>query len=81
MGAAGFKTFVYPSLTLKLNQRARVDAAMEIGNVSDKVTITAEAPNLQTDTTQVGSVINSTSGTSPILRWSRCTSIRNWPAI
>jgi hypothetical protein len=57
--APGFKTFVYPSLTLELNQRARVDAAMEIGNVSDKVTVTAEAPQLQTDTTQVGSVINS----------------------
>ncbi len=62
--AQGFKTFVYPNLTLELNQRARLDAAMQIGAVSDKVTITSEAPPLQTDTTQVGSVINQTTITN-----------------
>src|SRR5579884_3768544 len=56
----GFKTYVNPGFTLEVNQRARIDVTMEVGQVSENVSVTAEAPLLQTDTTQVGSVINST---------------------
>jgi Carboxypeptidase regulatory-like domain/TonB dependent receptor/TonB-dependent Receptor Plug Domain len=57
--ANGFKTFVNPEITLELNQRARVDVAMQVGAVSETVEVTGEAPLLQTDTTQVGAVISS----------------------
>src|SRR5579862_167096 len=58
--AQGFKTYVNSQLALELNQRARVDVPMEVGAISESVSVTGEAPVLQTDTTQVGAVISST---------------------
>jgi hypothetical protein len=56
--AKGFKTLLHPSLTLEVNQRARLDIAMQVGGVTETVTVSAEAALLQTETTQVGSVIS-----------------------
>ena len=55
--AKGFKTTVQPALTLEVNQRARVDVPMQVGGITETVTVSAEAALLQTETTQVGSVI------------------------
>ncbi|HZT36782.1 MAG TPA: carboxypeptidase regulatory-like domain-containing protein [Bryobacteraceae bacterium] len=55
--ASGFKTYVQPRITLEVNQRARIDAQMQVGAVSESISVTSEAPMLQTETTQVGSVI------------------------
>jgi hypothetical protein len=55
--AKGFKTHVAPSLTLEVNQRARLDVKMEVGGLTETVTVSAEGALLQTETTQVGSVI------------------------
>src|SRR4051794_20063190 len=41
--APGFKTFVQPHLTLELNQRARVDAPLEVGAVSEQISVSADA--------------------------------------
>jgi hypothetical protein len=57
--AKGFQTAVHPAFTLELNQTARVDVQMTIGEVSQTVEVTASAPVLQTDTTQLGTIINS----------------------
>ncbi|HSU66364.1 MAG TPA: carboxypeptidase-like regulatory domain-containing protein, partial [Tepidisphaeraceae bacterium] len=54
----GFKTNVVPSVTLEVNQRARLDIAMEVGGITETVTVSGEAAQLQTETTQVGTVIN-----------------------
>lgn len=56
--APGFKTFVQSSLHLDVNQRARLDVPMQIGVVTESVSVTGEAALLQTDTTQVGTQIN-----------------------
>ena len=56
--AKGFKTALQQSLTLEVNQRARLDFAMQVGGVTETVTVSAEAALLQTETTQVGSVIS-----------------------
>jgi hypothetical protein len=58
--APGFKTVVNPDITLEVNQRARLDAAMEVGAVTESVQVTGEAPLLQTDTTQVGATVDAT---------------------
>jgi Carboxypeptidase regulatory-like domain len=58
--APGFDTAVQPPITLVLNQRARVDFKMKVGAVSNTVQVTSEAPQLQSDTTQVSTLINST---------------------
>jgi len=56
--AQGFKTFVQASLHVDLNQRARLDVQMQVGALTESVSVTADAALLQTDTTQVGTQIN-----------------------
>ncbi|MDQ6707968.1 MAG: carboxypeptidase-like regulatory domain-containing protein, partial [Acidobacteriota bacterium] len=58
--AAGFKTAVRPHIGLELNARDRIDVQMEIGAVTENVTVAADSAILQTDTTQVGEVLNPT---------------------
>ena len=57
--AKGFKTYVNPELTLEVNQRARVDVALQVGAITESIEVTGEAALLQTDTTQVGSTVDS----------------------
>ena len=62
--AKGFQTAVRPAFTLELNQTARVDVQMTIGEVSQTVEVTAAAPTLQTDSTVLGTIINSDTATN-----------------
>jgi hypothetical protein len=55
----GFRTAIRPGIILEVNQRARVNIIMELGQVAESVEVTGEAPLLQTDTTIVGSTITS----------------------
>src|ERR1700733_4857580 len=45
----GFKRFLRENVSLPSAQTLRIDASMEVGNASESVTITAEAPLLQTE--------------------------------
>src|ERR1700730_9660120 len=56
--APGFKAFVQERLHLDVNERARVDVPMQVGAISESVSVSADAALLQTDTTQVGTEIN-----------------------
>jgi hypothetical protein len=56
--ASGFQTAVYPPFTLVLNQTARIDVGMKVGQVTESVEVTGAAPVLQTDTTQVSTIID-----------------------
>jgi hypothetical protein len=56
--AQGFQTALYPAFTLVLNQTARVDVAMKVGQVSETVEVTGVAPVLKTEATQVDTIIN-----------------------
>ena len=49
----------YPPFTLQLNQTARINVQMKVGKVSETVEVTGSAPVLQTQTTEVGNVIDS----------------------
>lgn len=55
----GFKTEVRTGITLQVQQVARVDFTLQVGEITDRVTVTAEAPLLETETSSVGQVINS----------------------
>jgi len=57
--ATGFKTAVRPPLALELNQTARMDVTMSIGEVAQTVEVTSAPPLLSTDTMQVGTIIDS----------------------
>ena len=58
--ATGFETTVQPPFTLVLNQTARLDFKMKVGAVTETVQVTSELPQLQTDTTQVSTLIDTT---------------------
>ncbi len=57
--AKGFKTFVVSSLVLEVNQRARIDATLQVGALTESIEVTGQAALLQTDTTQVGATVDS----------------------
>ncbi len=56
---AGFQTSVRPGVTLVLDQVARLDFQLQVGQVSQTLEVNAEAPLLQTETTQLSTVIES----------------------
>jgi hypothetical protein len=55
--ASGFQTAVRPPFSLQLDQAAKVDITLAIGQVSQQMVVTSEAPQLQTETTQVSTVM------------------------
>jgi len=57
--AKGFQTAHRTGLDLSMNQTAKADFAMTLGQVSETVEVTASAPLLQTQSTEVGQIIDS----------------------
>jgi hypothetical protein len=62
--ASGFSKEVYPAFTLILNQVARIDFQLKVGNVSQTVEVTAAPPLLQTDSTELGTLLDSSAATA-----------------
>jgi len=62
--APGFQTAVYPPFTLVLNQTARVDVQLKVGKVSETVEVTGAAPILQTQSTEVSTLIDANTAES-----------------
>ena len=66
--AQGFKQYRQTGITLETGATARVDLQLEIGAVADSVTVEADAPLLNADTSSVGSVVrNSTIANMPLV--------------
>ena len=55
--AAGFRRFVRENIVLSVDSIVRVDAKMEVGQVSDSVTVNDAPPILKTDRTDVSRII------------------------
>jgi hypothetical protein len=55
---SGFQASLYPAITLVLNQVARIDVELKVGQVSQTVEVTGAAPVLKTESTQVDTIIN-----------------------
>jgi hypothetical protein len=58
ISAPGFKKYVRGGVVLELQQQARLDASLEIGQLSEAVTVTADASALETTISTVGDVVN-----------------------
>src|SRR6184192_2663332 len=57
--APGFQTFSTTDVDLKVNDQLHVDVTLDVGSVTEKVEISANAVQVQTENTQLGDVIES----------------------
>ena len=55
---AGFQTEIRNGITLTVGRQAVVDFALKVGQLADKVTITAEAPLVETTTSAMSSLVD-----------------------
>jgi hypothetical protein len=56
--SAGFKTFVRPGVFLETSAEIRIDAILEIGAITEQVTVTAATPVIETESGRIGTVID-----------------------
>ena len=54
----GFRTYVQSPITLLVDQRARADVKLEVGETTTLVTVGAEVTAVQTDSSSIGEVVD-----------------------
>jgi hypothetical protein len=59
ISARNFKTFEHRGITLQVADSKQIDAKLEVGEVSENVTVTSEAPLIDTNSATSGTVIDS----------------------
>jgi hypothetical protein len=57
---AGFKKYSAEGIKLSVNDRLRVDIALQVGAITETITVVGEAPVVQTESAEVGTVITGT---------------------
>ena len=62
--ASGFKKKTVTGLVLEVNQEARIDLPLEVGQVTESVTVAGSQALLQTENASVGQVIDNTYNTN-----------------
>src|SRR3954468_4617204 len=60
----GFSSVSHEAFVLTVNQVARIDVGLKVGQVSETVEVTGAAPVLETDVTQVDTIINAATNDS-----------------
>jgi hypothetical protein len=55
----GFRTFQQSRIVIDANSAIRIDVKLELGEVTEKVTVESQAVHVETQSTQMGEVINS----------------------
>ncbi len=56
--AKGFRKIVQSNVTLQVSQRLKLDLALQVGEVSETIEVSAAPPLLESQSSSVGSVIN-----------------------
>ena len=62
--ASGFQSMTQSNIVLQLNQIAKLDFKLQVGNVATSIEVTGVAPVLQTEATQLGQVIDARTNTT-----------------
>jgi Carboxypeptidase regulatory-like domain len=62
--AKGFQSSAFPAFTLVLNQTARLDAQMKMGSMNETVEVSGETPLLQTQSTELSTIIDANTVTT-----------------
>ncbi|MEK7755374.1 MAG: carboxypeptidase-like regulatory domain-containing protein [Acidobacteriota bacterium] len=57
--AAGFKKFIHEGIELNVNRNARVDAALEVGQLTEQLQVTGDVPLVDTYQVQMGALVDS----------------------
>ena len=57
--SSGFKQFLQTGITLSTAQTVRIDVKLEVGNIQEVVTVSADAPLLATENASVAQVVSS----------------------
>jgi hypothetical protein len=57
--APGFQQFIATDIALKVNDQLRVEITLEVGSVQQEVSVAANAVQVETESTQIGDVIDS----------------------
>jgi hypothetical protein len=60
----GFQSAQQSNITLQLNQVAKIDFALQVGNIATAIEVTSAPPELQTEATQLGQVIDERTNTT-----------------
>ena len=58
VSAPGFKTSVRQNIVLSVAQTLTIDFTLEVGNLTESVTVSAETPLLETGTAEIGSYVS-----------------------
>jgi Carboxypeptidase regulatory-like domain len=56
--APGFKKLLQTGVTLQINQQAELNLTLQVGQVSETLEVTAQAPLLETESSSLGTVVN-----------------------
>ena len=56
--ASGFRKSVQRGISLQINQQAQIDLALQVGQVSESLEVTAQAPLLQSESSSLGTVVS-----------------------
>jgi len=60
--ASGFREYRQTGLVLDVNSALRVDATLQVGELTQEVSVSATAAHVETSNTQMGEVIGTTNG-------------------
>jgi hypothetical protein len=61
---AGFKQTVVGPIVVNIQEHPEVDITLQVGNIREVMTITSEGPRLQTETSELGQVVNGEQATT-----------------
>src|SRR5579863_9529259 len=57
--AAGFRTYTATDITVQVNDQLRIDITLQVGTISEEISVTANTVHVETENSQLGDVIDS----------------------